>query len=69
MFKSKITVSVMLAGAVCGSVFISVIECVHGSEACVAWSYTALMGIIALSAVVILMVIRRGKTKKNESGK
>ena len=59
MFKSKITTLVMLTGVVCGSVFVSAIECAHGSEACVAWSYTALMAIIALSAAVILMVIRR----------
>lgn len=59
MFKNKVTISVMLAGVVCGSVFMCGIECAQGSEACVVWTYTALVGIIALSTAVILMVIRR----------
>lgn len=59
MFKPKAATGVMLAGVVCGSVFMSGIECAQGSEACVAWSCTALVGIVALCSVVIWMVIRR----------
>lgn len=60
IFKKMVTISVMLASVVCGSVFMCGIECTQGSsEACVAWSYTALMGIIALGTAVIWMVIGR----------
>ena len=64
MFKSKAATGVMLAVVVCSSVFMNGIECAQGSEACVAWSYTTLVGIIALGIIalgtaVIWMVIGR----------
>ena len=59
MFKSKAAIGVMLAGILCGSVLMCAIECAEGSEACDAWSYATLMGIIALSTAVIWMVISK----------
>ena len=48
MFKSKITVIVMLAGVVCSSLFMCVSGYPQGSEAWVPWAYPCAGGIVAL---------------------
>jgi len=58
MFKTIVTTSGMLAGVVCGSVFMCAIECAQGTEMCDVWFLTALMSIIALSAAVIWMMVK-----------
>ena len=58
MFKSKITVSVLLAGVMISSLFMFVIGYVQGNEAWIVWAYTTLISIVAVSTTVIWLVIR-----------
>ena len=59
MFKSKITVSVMLAGVVCCSLFLCVSEYLLGSEAWVAGAFPSVVGIGALIFVLVKRKKRR----------
>ena len=61
MFKSRVTTLVMLAGVVCGSLFMCISEYLSGSEAVVAWAYPSVLGIGALIALIALRILRRRK--------
>ena len=53
MFRSKIIVSVLLAGVVCGSLFLCVSAYLSGSEEWVAWAFPSVSGIVALIFVLV----------------
>jgi len=53
MFKSKITVSVMLTGVICSGLFLCVSEYLSGSEAWVAGVCPIIIGIGALIFVLV----------------
>lgn len=59
MFKSKITTLVMLAGVVCGVLFVCISEYLSGSEAWIAWAYPSVFGIGALIFVLVMRKRRR----------
>ena len=58
MFESKITVSVMRAGVVCGCIFLCVSNYLQGSEAWVGWAYPTVIGVAGL---VLILVIKDAK--------
>ena len=61
MFKSKITVIVMLAGVVCGSLFMCASKYLQGCEAWTPWAYPCVGGIVAL---IYALSIRRENWSK-----
>lgn len=60
MSKSKVIVSVMLAGVVCGSLFLCVSEYLSGSEEWVAWAFPSASGIGSL----IFVLVKKFENKK-----